>query len=141
MERLKKQILTTLTRRDYTPLSPKKLAVSLGISSQDYPQFQAALEQLRQNQRVVIDSKQNVNLPAMGHRVIGTFRANSRGFGFVIPLTPNAYGDLYVSPGDTAGAMNNDTVVARAVKKGHRDGQARYSGVITDQRRYRHSKV
>ena len=120
MERLKKQILTALTRRDYTPLPPKKLAQSIGVSSQEYPQFQAALEQLTQSQQVVADAKKNINLPAMGHRVIGTFRANSRGFGFVIPLTPNAYGDLYVSAQDTGGAMNNDTVVARAVKKGHR---------------------
>ena len=132
MELLKKQILATLTRRDYMPMTPKKLSQSLGISSDSYDTFQAAIEQMRQNSQVVIDAQKNVSLPAMGHRVIGTFRANLRGFGFVIPLTPNAYGDLYVSPEDTAGAMNNDTVVARAVKKGHRDGQVRYSGIIID---------
>ena len=44
----------------------------------------------------------------------------------------NAYGDLYVSPEDTAGAMNNDTVAARVVKRGHRGGQVRYAGVIVD---------
>ncbi len=132
MELLKKQILATLTRRDYTPMTARKLAQSLGVSSDSYDTFGAAIEQMRQNSQVVIDSRKNVSLPAMGHRVIGTFRANLRGFGFVIPLAPNAYGDLYVSPEDTAGAMNNDTVVARAVKKGHRDGQVRYSGIIID---------
>ena len=132
MELLKKQILTALTRRDYTPLPPRKLAQFIGVGHDDFDAFQGALEQLRRNKQVVIDSKQNINLPAMGHRVIGTFRANERGFGFIIPLEPNAYGDLYVSQEDTAGAMNNDTVVARAVKKGHRDGQVRYSGVIID---------
>jgi ribonuclease R len=132
MERLKKQILTTLTRRDYTPLPPKKLAEAMGIASDEYTQFQAALEQLREHQQVVVDARKNVNLPAMGHRVIGTFRANARGFGFVIPLTPNAYGDLYVAPEDIGGAMNNDTVAARAVKKGHRGGEIRYSGIIVD---------
>lgn len=132
MERLKKQILTALTRRDYTPVPPKKLAQAIGIASNEYSQFQAALEQLREHQQVVVDTRKNVNLPAMGHRVIGTFRANARGFGFVIPLAPNAYGDLYVAPEDTGGAMNNDTVVARSVKKGHRDGQVRYSGIIVD---------
>ena len=132
MELLKRQILTALSRRDYSPLPPRKLAQFIGVSPDDYDAFQGALEQLRNAKRVVIDSKQNVTLPAMGHRVIGTFRANERGFGFIIPLEANAYGDLYVSPEDTAGAMNNDTVVARAVKKGHRDGQVRYSGVIID---------
>lgn len=132
MERLKRQILTALTRRDYTPLAPRKLAQFIGIPDDEFSTFGAALEQLRQNQQVIIDSKQNVNLPAMGHRVIGTFRASERGFGFIVPLQPNAYGDLYVGPADTGSAMNNDTVVARAVKKGHRDGQVRYAGVIVD---------
>ena len=132
MELLKKQILAALTRRDYTPVGPRRLATDIGVSKEEFEQFQTALEQLRQNKQVVIDSKQNVNLPAMGHRVIGTFRANERGFGFIIPLEPNAYGDLYVSPEDTAGTMNNDVVIARAVKKGRRDGQARYSGIIID---------
>ncbi|MBC8377546.1 MAG: hypothetical protein H8E62_00065, partial [Planctomycetes bacterium] len=132
MELLKKQLLTALTRKDYTPLSSRNLARSIGVPENEFPAFQEALEQLRRDKQVVIDSKQNVNLPAMGHRVIGTFRANERGFGFIIPLQANAYGDLFVSPADTAGAMNNDIVAARAVKKGHRDGQMRYSGIITD---------
>ncbi|MEN8128502.1 MAG: RNB domain-containing ribonuclease, partial [Planctomycetota bacterium] len=129
---MKKQILTALTRRDYSPVGPRRLATDIGLPKEQFADFQAALEQLRNSKQIVIDSKKNVDLPAMGHRVIGTFRANERGFGFIIPLEPNAYGDLYVGAEDTAGAMNNDTVIARAVKKGHRGGQARYSGVITD---------
>ncbi len=132
MELLKKQILTALTRKDYTPVGPRRLATDLGLPKEQFTDFQAALEQLRNDKQVVIDNKKHINLPAMGHRVIGTFRANERGFGFIIPLSLNAYGDLFVSPADTAGAMNNDVVVARAVKKGHRDGQIRYSGVIID---------
>ena len=132
MELLKKQILTTLTRRDYKPIPPKKLAMALGISAEESPTFQAAIEQMRSRGQVIIDAKKNVSLPAMGHRVAGTFRANPRGFGFVIPLEPNAYGDLYVAAADAGGAMNNDVVVARAIKSGHRDGQTRYSGVIID---------
>jgi ribonuclease R len=132
MELLKKQILTALTRKDYTPVGPRRLATDIGLPKEKFAGFQAALEQLRNDKQVVIDSKKNINLPAMGHRVIGTFRANERGFGFIIPLQANAYGDLFVSPADTGGAMNNDIVAARAIKKGHRDGQARYSGIITD---------
>ncbi|MCI0498552.1 MAG: ribonuclease R [Planctomycetales bacterium] len=113
-------------------MPPRKLAQLAGVSSNEFPNFQAALEQMRHRQEIVIDAKNNVALPPMGHRVIGTFRANERGFGFIVPLDLNAYGDLYVSPEDTGGAMNNDTVVARVVKRGHRLGQARYAGVIID---------
>ncbi len=132
MELLKRQILTALSRRDYSPQPARRLAESLGLGGDDYPAFQKALESLRQNSQIALDAKKNVTLPPMGNRVIGTFRANARGFGFIVPLEPNAYGDLYVAPTDTAGAMSNDIVVARAVKKGMRDGQRRYSGVILD---------
>jgi ribonuclease R len=132
LELLKRQILTALSRRDYTPQPPRRLAESLGAGGQEYPEFQKALENLRQNSQIIIDSKKNVTLPAMPNRVIGTFRASARGFGFIVPLEPNAYGDLYVAPTDTAGAMSNDVVIARAVKKGTRDGQMRYSGIIQE---------
>lgn len=132
MELLKRQILTALSRRDYTPVPPAKLSQLIGIEPEDYPQFQAALEHLRSQSQVVVDTRANINLPPMGNRVIGTFRANARGFGFIVPLQPNAYGDLFVSPEDTGGAMNDDVVVARPVKKGMREGQVRYSGVILE---------
>ena len=132
MELLKRQILQALSRRDYTPQPASRLAESLGAGGQTYPEFKEALEDLRQNGQVAIDARKNITLPAMPNRVIGTFRSNARGFGFIVPLEPNAYGDLYVAPTDTAGAMNNDVVVARALKRGMRDGQTRYSGVITE---------
>ena len=103
MELLKRQILTALSRRDYTPQPPRRLAESLGIGQHGYPEFQQAIEHLRQNNQIIVDSKKNITLPAMGHRVIGTFRASVRGFGFIVPLEKNAYGDLYVAPTDTAG--------------------------------------
>ena len=111
MELLKRQILTALSRRDYKPQPSRRLAESLGVGGQDYPDFQKALEDLRQNSQVVVDSKKNVTLPAMGHRVIGTFRASARGFGFIVPLEANAYGDLYVAPTDTGGAIDRKSVV------------------------------
>lgn len=132
MELLKKQILTAVSRRDYTPVPPRKLSQLIGVEPEEEPQFRAALEDLRKRSQLVVDTRSNVTLPAMGNRVIGTFRANARGFGFIVPLERNAYGDLFVSPEDTAGAMNNDVVVARPVKKGMREGQVRYSGVILE---------
>ncbi|MCE5186232.1 MAG: ribonuclease R [Planctomycetaceae bacterium] len=132
MELLKKQILTALSRRDYTPVSPRKLSQLIGIGPEEYPKFQDALKDLQSRSQVAIDRRSSVTLPAMGNRVIGTFRANARGFGFIVPLEPNAYGDLFVGPEDTGGAMNNDVVVARPVKRGMREGQTRYSGTVLE---------
>ena len=132
MELLKRQILTALTRRDYRPQPAAELARSLGLPSDALAEFKNALHSLQKHGQVVIDAKKNVTLPAMGNRLIGTFRANARGFGFIVPLEPTAYGDLYVAPTDTGGAMSNDIVLARTVKKGMRQGQTRYSGVILE---------
>ena len=131
MELLKRQILRVLCRRDYKPMSLAKLAEAMGYGPSDYSQFQDAVNALRNQGQIALDSSRNITLPAMSNRIIGTFRANERGFGFILPLEPNAHGDLFVAPDDTAGAMNGDTVAARVEKRNFR-GQSRYSGVITE---------
>ena len=128
----KKQILKLLTHRDYRPVKLTVLAKSLGISKEDYSEFKAAFEQMRQQEQVVIGAKNLVSLPAVSNRVIGTFRANPKGFGFIIPIEPGSSGDLFVPPGDTAGAMTGDTVAATVSKKGHHQGVARYNARITE---------
>ncbi|MCD6393154.1 MAG: ribonuclease R [Planctomycetes bacterium] len=132
MEVFKREILKHVTRRDYSPVKLSSLAKSLGVDDADYPEFKTAFKELRRMGRVVVGPKNLITLPQMSGRVIGTFRANPKGFGFVIPLEPNSHGDLFVGPRDTAGAMTGDTVSARVLKKGVRGGQMRFIGVIED---------
>ena len=54
------------------------------------------------------------------------------GFGFVVPLEANAYGDLFIPPDATADAMTGDRVLAKATRKGVREGQDRYTGEILE---------
>jgi ribonuclease R len=106
----KKRIVKLLKHADYTPLKLAQLAKALGVSSEDYPAFKVAFDQLRQAGHVVIGARNLVSLPLMSGRIIGTFRANPRGFGFV----------------------TGDIVAAKVVKKGRRDGQMRYSGKVVE---------
>jgi len=131
MELIKKQILRVLCRRDYRPLSQAKLAEAMGYGPSEYSNFQSAVQSLRKQGQILIGVDKTITLPAMSNGVIGTFRANERGFGFIVPLERNAHGDLFVPPDETAGAMNGDIVAARVVKKNFR-GQMRYSGVVTE---------
>jgi len=75
-----------------------------------------------------------IMLPASSSLIIGTFRANPKGFGFVTPLEPTAHGDLFVPEDASGGAMTGDTVAARVVRKGKRAGQPRYTGQVVEVR-------
>ena len=132
MKTFESEILRFMARRDYSPVKLAALAKTLGVSDEDYPAFKVAFTELRQKGRVVIGPKNLIMLPQMSGKVIGTFRANPKGFGFVIPLEPNAHGDLFIGPKDTGGAMTGDKVMARVMKKGVRAGQMRFNGVIED---------
>jgi ribonuclease R len=131
-EILKKRILKLLTHADYEPVKLAQLARVLGVTSEDYPQFKEAFEQLRQAGHVVIGAGNLVSLPSLSGQIVGTFRANPKGFGFVTPLEPHSHGDLFIPPNATASAMTGDIVAARVTKKGKRAGQMRYSGEIIE---------
>jgi len=50
--------------------------------------------------------------PEVGREVIGTYRGHARGFGFVIPESPDAHGDLFIPEGSARRAVTGDTVRA-----------------------------
>jgi ribonuclease R len=132
LEIFKRNIVKLLKRRDYEPLKLSQVAKTLGVSSEDYPEFKRAFEELRRTGHVVMGERNLVSLPAMSGRVIGTFRANARGFGFITPLEPNAHGDLFVPPNATGEAMTGDIVAARVRRKGKRGGQMEYRGEVIE---------
>jgi len=126
------KILKFIKRRDYEPMKPAQLAKALGVERENYADFKKAFDEMKKAGQVVIGSGNAVTLPAISSKVIGRFRANPKGFGFVMPLEPNTHGDLFIPPSDTAGAMTGDIVEARAIKRGMRGGEMRYSGRITN---------
>jgi len=126
----KKRIIGLLKDADYQPVKVSQLARDLGVDSQDYPQFKEAFDELRRAGHVVIGSRNQVMLPGPSGLIIGTFRPNPKGFGFVIPREPTAHGDLFIPAGHTAEAMAGDTVLAKVTRKGKRADRTRYSGEI-----------
>jgi len=129
-EIFKERIIKLLKHADYEPQKLAQLAKAIGIGSEDYPQFKAAFNQLRQAGRVVIGTGNLIRLPSMSGQIIGKFRANPKGFGFIIPLEPTSHGDLFIPPGATSDAMTGDTVIAKVKSKGKRSGQMRLTGEV-----------
>jgi len=131
-EIFKRKIVKLLKHTDYAPLKLSQLAKALGVSSEDYQQFKLAFEELRRAGHVVVGGRNLISLPSMSGRIIGTFRANPKGFGFITPLEPHLHGDLFIPPSATGEAMTGDIVAAKVVKKGKRGGQMRYSGKVME---------
>ncbi|MBS3820194.1 MAG: ribonuclease R [Planctomycetes bacterium] len=131
-ERYTDTILKYLAERSYQPLKPRQLARRIGVDEEDYGTFRDAVRQLEEQGRVVLGNKNAVTLPRMGDTVIGTYRPNPRGFGFVIPEDPNAHGDLFIPPNANGTAMTGDEVRAKVIKRGRRDGEDAYEGRIVE---------
>jgi ribonuclease R len=131
-EIFKDKIIKLLKHSDYAPVKLAQLGKALGVSSEDYPQFKEAFDQLRQAGHVVIGAKNLVSLPSLAGQIVGTFRSNPKGFGFVTPREPNSHGDLFIPPSGTGEAMAGDTILAKVKKQGKRGGQMRYSGEVIE---------
>lgn len=81
--------------------------------------------------RTVPGADDNTTLPPPGPEMVGAFRRNRRGFGFVIPDSPNEHGDLYVPPRNTGTALTGDRVRARVMHQPGR-GRSPYIGLVIE---------
>ena len=123
-------IIKYLSDRSYRPAKLRQLARQMGIADDDYGTFRDAVKLLQDEGRIVLGAHNAVTLPQIGTRMTGFFRASARGFGFVIPETPNAHGDLYIPEGSSGGAMTGDLVEARVFQQGRREGKTMYAGEV-----------
>jgi len=131
-ERFADRIVRHLAGEGYRPAKIHRLARQMGIAEEEYGDFREAVKALMKTGRVVMGSASAVTLPDPARQVVGRFRSNPRGFGFVVPDTPNAHGDLFVPPEHTLGALTGDTVSARVLKRGKRAGRMIYEGHIVE---------
>ncbi|NLX13882.1 MAG: RNB domain-containing ribonuclease, partial [Phycisphaerales bacterium] len=103
----------------------------MGVSAGGYPAFREAIKTLMKQGRVVLGGGNDVMLARPADTLVGNFRGNPRGFGFVVPNSPTDHADLFIPPGATLQAMTGDTVAARIVRRGRRGPEVRIEGEIT----------
>lgn len=129
-KRFSERILDYLRRPEYRPLKARPLAQAMGIAEAEYGDFHDAVDALRRVGRVVLGTNNAVMLPHPPNQVVGVFRGNPRGFGFVVPEAPATHGDLYVAPQHTLDAVTGDRVLCRILRRGKRAGQESFGGQI-----------
>ncbi len=139
-EEFTERILRFLSRDDYRPQRLRALARTMGIAEDQYGTFRQSVKALAKTGRVVLGSRNILMLPEPSGSIVGRFRANPKGFGFVVPELPTAHGDLYVPVGETHDAMTGDIVRARVRRKGKRDGRMLYAGQVVEIIKRGHSR-
>ncbi len=127
------RILRFMGQQGYRPQKLRALARSMGIADEEYGEFRDNVKALMHAGRIVLGSSRVLTLPESSTgRIVGTFRLNPRGFGFVVPDSPDAHGDLYVPAGKNRGAITGDRVSAKVARRGKREGKMLFEGSIVD---------
>ncbi len=116
----------------YRPMRAPKLARAMGIADAHQGDFHDAVDALRRSGRVVLGSNNAVSLPHRGGQIVGVFRGNPRGFGFVVPDEDTAHGDLYIPEGETLDAVTGDRVMCHVFSRGKRGGKPAFGGRIVE---------
>ncbi len=136
---LEGKILAELKQSNYRPLNPRQLAKALHFGGEQiYPSFRNAVKQLMNEGRIILGQHGTLVLPTersgpKGDEIVGTYRQNKKGFGFVIPMDPTSHEDLYIGERDnTASAITGDVVKAKVVSRSMRDGKSMVSGRIVE---------
>ncbi len=134
-EPIQSRILTHLKSGRSGRVKPQTLAKDMNLDAGgEYHAFRDALRELMHAGRVVMNDG-NVTLPAQTlqqDQVVGTYRHNRRGFGFLVPTDPVGHEDLYIGEGDNGGAMTGDVVRAKIVNRQQRDGKTIYRGKVLE---------
>jgi len=124
------RIIEFISQGGYQPQAAADLALAMDIGADELGDFHSACKALMRTGRVALGSRDAMMLAEPPAVVVGSFRANPRGFGFIILDTPNAHGDLYIAREKTGGALTGDRVRARVSKKGKRHGRILFDGCI-----------
>ena len=123
-----RHILAFVAAHPAHPLKARALARELNVPNEDYITFRGAVRELLQAGSLVLGPGRTLRLPVTSGQVVGTFRATRRGFGFIErPGQP----DVYIDRRRTGGALDGDTVAARALKpRGGQSASAEVTRII-----------
>ncbi len=131
--RYAKRLIMHLSHRSYEPSDVGRLAEDLHIPADEREAFAEAVRELAQQGDVVWGDRDLVTLPPLGDEVVGNFRRNPKGFGFIIPNDPNTNGDLFVPAHLAADAVSGDQVRAKVIRQRHAPpGKSPFIGEIVE---------
>ena len=114
MEEKKKVIIDFMNEQGYVPMKAKGIAYVLGVKKQEYNEFQNFLTELEDEYKIVKNKKGKYRLNDENF-MEGTYRKNSKGFGFV--KIENEEDEIYVSKENSMNALNGDKVIVKILQE------------------------
>lgn len=134
--RYKRRLLDHLKHDDYTPRRIADVARDLNIPAEELTEFEGAVNELARQKLLDVSQAGIVQLPTLASRggsILGIFRKNPRGFGFVQPLESVREGAVFIPAEETLNAVTGDTVkisLSRDDRRGGGGSGAGSSGFI-----------
>ncbi|MFG0330174.1 MAG: ribonuclease R family protein [Phycisphaerales bacterium] len=115
--RYKARILDHLSDARYEPADADSIAETFRVEdAEEREAFDAAIEELEEEGKLQVDSKDRLRLPRIADEIVGVIRLHPKGFAFVVPNEVNREGDLFIPAGETADAVNGDHVRVKVLK-------------------------
>lgn len=106
-EKRKKIIYDFICDDLYVPMRMKEIAAVLNIQKSDREELKKILDALEHEGKVHVSSKGKYS-KGQAKKIIGTYTAHARGFGFVV--VEGEEEDIFISEDDRNGAFHNDIV-------------------------------
>ena len=113
-EKRKKVIYDLICDNFYIPMKFKELAMLLQVPKDQRDELRLVLEALEMEGKVYL-SKKGKYCKGEAKRIVGTFRANMKGFGFV--TVPEQDTDIYIPEDEINGAFDGDEVEVVVTKE------------------------
>ncbi len=127
-EKRKKVIYDLICDDLYTPMKFKELAMLLQVPREQRDELRQVLEALEAEGKIHL-SKRGKYCRGEEKRLVGVFRANARGFGFV--EIEGETSDIFIGEENTNGAFDGDTVeVAITKESGRRSREGKIIKII-----------
>ena len=124
-ERRKKLIYDFICDEFYVPMKLKELAILLQVPKDQRKELKAIMDSLEAEGKVHV-SKKGKSTKGEAKRIVGTYQAHARGFGFV--AVEGEDDDIFISEDDTNGAFHGDQV--EVTIKSAPDGKRREGKVV-----------
>lgn len=106
-------ILKFMKDKNYIPMKAKEIASIFMVPKNKYESFKKVLDKLEDEYKIQKNRKNKYSI-VTDEYVIGNFRANEKGYGFVIPENKELE-DIFISKQNTKMAVNEDLVAVKII--------------------------